>query len=170
MLVKKIINEKMNGLLDFSESTIFFHFQRDLPTELVILSWGTIIDHELAKQLDLKWEWAEDLYIAGFTKVIFEQVVGGHIDISLYDPNNPNDFLRDRHGDIVKLNRRWEMNSNSKEICRYDLFCGCVIDWPHGYGELTLFAGNDFSIEFDTDDCIPVREYIRNADKFTYKI
>ena len=98
---------------------------------------------------------SEDYIIIGDATLVFEEVVCGRLTVALYDEKG-SDFIYDQNGEITKLIKEWNWN---KEAEGYTYQFGGVLEWPRGSCSIELIAKGTVTIQFNSNDCIPVREY-----------
>ncbi len=109
----------------------------------------------------------EGVFIAGKTDITFTGVQSGSLSVYLYHPDK-NEFLRDHRKKSVCLHRNWSSTTNEYRGAEYVL--GGTLEWPRGQQELILYATGQATMEFDTEDCITINEYLMNPDKYTHKL
>lgn len=150
------ITGKLFDLVDFTESTLFFHGNRELPKSIEIEVWG----------LSLKGtQQNEDSYVSGISTIRFEGVSSGLLEVSVYKPNE-NDFIKINNDLKLKLKKSWGEPLDHEE---YPYHLSGVLDWPSGYCQLGINATGKVTVSFDTNDCVLSGDYVKNPEKYTYR-
>lgn len=73
-----------------------------------------------------------------------------------------------RGGSDLVLKKEW-ITGDVKNFDEY--LWECVIKWPYGFCILRLRSNNGtVTYEFDTDDLVPVKEYIRSSNRYSYQL
>lgn len=99
--------------------------------------------------------YSEDLIIIGDATLLFEEVLSGRLTVALYEATG-NDFIYDQNGEITKLIKEWNW---TKGVEGYRYQFGGVLEWPRGSCSIELVTKGKVTIQFNPNDCIPVREY-----------
>lgn len=155
--------------IDFSEASAFINLMPTLGTSVELYFWGITLltSKQRRKPLvlpDINLEESNsNTYIAGFSKIIFRDVVGGEINIELYDPASPDSFLKNQNGESVILQKQWAFKPESS-ILVYEL--DCTSDWPAGACYLNIASKGEAELRFDVSDCILAREFVLNPQKY----
>ncbi|MGE5417706.1 MAG: hypothetical protein ACM3UZ_13290 [Acidobacteriota bacterium] len=158
--------------IGFDGATVFFQCYPSLGKTMEIKIWGLTLAsggqffNEISGlSADIK---GDSIYISGFTNVRFEDILGGFVNVWVYDYSIPDGqvlkFLRDLKGNTVILRRVWPYDVI--ECPKY--LIGGSLDWPYGGCELELAVMGKVSIEFDTNDCISALQYLQNKDCYEY--
>jgi len=153
--------------IDFSEASAFINLMPKLGKYVELNCWGiTLLTSKrwgeplILPNIDTN----DDTYIAGATKVIFHNVVGGDIRVRLYDPDSPSSFLKKPDGKPVIIQKRWAFKPDNA-IFVYELDCSSK--WPPGACYLALASKGPALLNFDLSDCIPAQEFVLNPQKYS---
>jgi len=156
-------------LIDFSEASAFINLMPTLGKNVELYFWGiTLLTSKQRKKplllpdITLKQS-NSNTYIAGFSKVIFRDVVGGEINIELYDPACPNTFLKNQNGESVILQKQWAFKPEAS-LFVYEL--DCTSDWPAGACYLKIVSKGQAKLTFDVSDCIDAQQFVLNPQKY----
>ncbi|MGG4454008.1 hypothetical protein [Brevibacillus porteri] len=153
-----------NNNIDFTESRAFFSapFEKLAGFQIwgmTVLSQSTL-HTEIRKYLSIEG----DIYVSGMVSIVFPYVLGGSIKVALYNSEGV-EFLEGPDG-IVGISRSWgETPRDEKEYCT-DFIC----DWPHGWGSLRIYSGPEIILSIDISDCIPIRRYVLEPEKYGYRV
>jgi hypothetical protein len=154
--------------IDFSEASALINLIPKLDQQIELQFWGiTLLTSQrwgnplVLSGIPLNSD--DDIYIAGYSSVIFREVVGGELKVTLYDPDLPNSFLSNHKGQPVILQKRWEYQQ--PEAFRYEL--DCVSEWPPGACYLALASTGPAQLSFDVGDCIPAQQFVLNPDNYS---
>jgi hypothetical protein len=137
--------------IDFSEASAFMP---KLGTYVELNCWGITLltSQRWGKPLKLPGiDFNDDAYIAGLAKVIFREIVGGEIKVTLYDKP-------------VTLQKRWRFKQDDS-IFVYEL--DCASKWPAGACYLALASKGQALLKFEISDCIPARQFVLNPQKYS---
>ncbi|MBI1922875.1 hypothetical protein HYR99_01355 [Candidatus Poribacteria bacterium] len=168
------ITGKKFDCIDFSEARIFFSCPPKLGKTVTFEAWGVTLltaPYWESMRCDLPHFDVPikegNIYISGISTVAIEEVIGGQIDIKVYQPHPPHDFLQLRDGEPLRLKRNWECEKLPYRDL-YEMYC--VIDWPLGYCYFAIAANGQATIEFRTEDCIPAREFVLNPERYDFSL
>ena len=168
----EITREKFD-YIDFSEAQIFFHCPPTLAQTITFEAWGVTLltgSHWRGIRCNLPDfkvpSKDDDTYISGFATIVIEEVVGGHLDVTLYQPNPPYDFLKLQDGELLRLQRSWTYEKSSDPYF-YEIHC--VLDWPFSDCHLAIAAKGKATLEFNTEDGIPARKYVMHPERYGFK-
>lgn len=153
--------------IDFSEASAFINLMPKLGTHVELNCWGITLltSQRWGKPLKLTGiDFNDDTYIAGLAKVIFREIVGGEIRLTLYDPDCPSSFLKNQEGKHVTLHKRWTFKQDDS-IFVYEL--DCASEWPAGACYLALASKGLALLKFEVSDCIPARQFVLNPQKYS---
>jgi hypothetical protein len=153
--------------IDFSESVIMVSCPRVLPNIIIFNVWGIVIRKiGIYKPKILERSFVNS-YISGFSQITIENVVGGELNVQLYEPDiMPRKFAHLQNGDEITLKRKWEYE-NSNNLYNYDMYC--VLEWPLGYCYFSLVAQGKAKLEFNLEDCVSIAEYIKDPNTYGFK-
>jgi len=153
--------------IDFSEASAFLNLMPILGTHVELHFWGITLltSKQRRKPLILPNVNLEDsnTYIAGFSKVVFHDVVGGEISIELYDPACPNSFLKSHKNESVILQRQWAFKPEESTWV-YEL--DCTSDWPAGACYLAIASKGKVQLTYEVSNCIPARKFVLEPQKY----
>ena len=158
------------NLIDFSEASAFLNFMPTLETRVELYFWGITLltSKQRRKPLILPEVNLENsnsnIYIAGLSKVIFQNVVGGEMSIELYNPACPDSFLKNQEGESVVLRRQWTFKPEDSTF-RYEL--DCTSDWPAGACYLAIVSKGQAQLTYELSDCIPTQQFVSNPQKYS---
>ena len=157
-------------LIDFSESSAFINLMPRLGTFVELHFWGiTLLTSKQRRKplilpnINLE-ESNSNTYIAGFSKVVFQEVVGGEISIELYDPAHPDSFLKNQQNEPVILQRQWVFKPEDS-IWVYEL--DCTSDWPAGACYLAIASKGAVQLTYETSNCISARQFVLEPQKYS---
>ncbi|MDM8557249.1 hypothetical protein [Candidatus Parabeggiatoa sp. HSG14] len=157
------------NLIDFSEASAFINIMPILGTHVELNFWGiTLLTSKQRKKplilpdINLE-EPNSNTYIAGFSKIVFHEVVGGEISIELYDPAQTDSFLKNQQNESVILQRQWAFKPK-ESISVYEL--DCTSDWPAGACYLAIASKGQVQLTYEVSDCIPTRKFVLEPQKY----
>jgi hypothetical protein len=156
--------------IDFSEASAFINLMPVLETTVELNFWGVTLltSKQRRKPLTLPGINIEqpnsNIYVAGWSKVTFLEVVGGEVSIELYDPDCPDTFLKKNNGEPVTLQKRWYFKPDDS-IFIYEL--DCTAGWPAGACYLALASKGPAQLTFEVSDCISARQFVLNPQKYS---
>ena len=106
------ITQNQFDFIDFSEALAFINLRPELSTTVELYFWGITLltSSTWGKPLilpDIDINSDDDIYIASYAKAVFQQVIGGEVQIELYNPQNPKTCLKNQQGESVTLQKRW---------------------------------------------------------------
>lgn len=166
-MVQLDITGKNFDYIDFSEALAFINLMPELGPSVELNFWGiTLRTYQLRGQAflqDSDLDLNDDTYIVGLSKIIFHEVMGGELKVTLYDPNSPNSFLKDKNNQPITLKKCWEFDPEDSSVLVYQL--ECISDWPPGTCYLALASKGTALLTFDISDCIPSKELISLKSK-----
>lgn len=166
--ILNVTGDRYNNV-GFGEAHIFFDIPSVVQETIVFYVWGIDLaaPQIWAGELDLPRisSKQDDVYISGKAQITFTGVQGGELITTLYKKNQK-EFLKTEDGQFVRLNKEWVYNHNEM-VTLYDL--GGVLDWPYSSCSLRLASLGTVSIEFNTDDCISISEYVSDSRSYSYK-
>jgi hypothetical protein len=84
----------------------------------------------------------------------------------VYQSDRADDFMKSDDGELVRLKRNWEYKK-SPDLYLYEMYC--VLDWPFGYCHFILAADGNATLEFDTEHCIPTKDFVMNPQRYGFK-
>ena len=118
--------------VDFSEASTYVNLIPKLGDVIELHFWGiTLLTSQVwgepLKLSGIELNANDDTYIAGYASVIFREVLGGELKVTLYDPESSDSFLKNHNNQPVILQKRWGFKSTD---FRYEL--DCVSEWPPG--------------------------------------
>jgi hypothetical protein len=157
--------------IDFSESSVFLKVLPELGPQVELYGWGiTLLTSQqwgepLVLPTGIHIDSSNNTYIAGPAKVTFSNVLGGELQIVLYDPSHPDSFLLTSENTTVTLQRRWEFDPNAESVFVYELDCSA--EWPPGACYLAIAATGSALLTFEESDCIPARQFVLNPQKYS---
>jgi hypothetical protein len=157
------------NLIDFSEASAFLNLMPTLGTQVELHFWGiTLLTSKKRRKplilpnVNLE-ESNSNTYIAGFSKVVFQNVVGGEISIELYDPARSDSFLKNQQNESVILQRQWAFKPEDS-TCLYEL--DCTSDWPAGACYLAIASKGQVQLTYELSNCIPARKFVLEPQKY----
>jgi len=160
------LSREVFGAVSFCEATLLFEPTRRLNALVEFPVWGaTLVTSSIInpfEQLPVSFDSKQsDVYIAGYSHVRFENVVGGSISIALFEvvKDSPIAYSKTAYGEIIELRRSWNTESH-KDVPTYAFDSNLA--WPYGRCRLVLRAVGSVSLSFDTEACIPALEYSKN--------
>jgi len=163
------ITKNQFDFIDFSEASAFINVMPELSTTVELYFWGiTLLTSStwgkplILPNIDINSD--DDIYIAGHAKAVFQQVIGGEIQIELYDPQNPKTFLKNQQGESVTLQKRWTFKPNHSMFV-YEL--DCVSEWPAGACYLALASKGQAQLTFEVSDCIKAQQFVLSPEKYS---
>ncbi|EGO63274.1 hypothetical protein [Acetonema longum] len=166
MIHKIDITDEMWDIVDFFDARIFMNCPRTLGDSISFGVWGVTLinDNNWLSTINVPLE-NKNAYLAGMSRVLIDGVVGGKVEIALYDQVEFSHFIQTAEGKRIDLNRSWnyEPKENLK-LYEWD----CVFDWPCGYAHLELAIQGKMFLEFDTDNVVIATEYVMNPQKYSY--
>jgi len=157
--------------LDFSEAVIDFPCPRILSSELNIEVWGVTLltasrfwPNSLPVP-DVSFDATkENIYIAGFSNLRMQGVVGGELTVRLYEfDRSPIVFAKTYDGGYVVLNRSW-IAASVNAARTYELHS--VLAWPFGECDFVLQSHGSISLDFDLSACVSSRVYSSTPERF----
>lgn len=162
-----------NTKVDFYDGkTIFFDIVDSLPSKLCFKAWGVYIDEKinwrsphvnlLGKETSFNID-ELDKYngtvVKGFSELIFEETIAANINIYPYDNRK---FIKRENGKELLFKKKWNINEIDNDCKEYKL--DTSIYFPYGACELSIYTKGNVYLIFNTDDCVPLREYIEMKD------
>ncbi len=159
--------------IDFSEAQIIdFCFKKDLPDKFEFTVWGATIllssfwQHE--KNFLLGYE--EDMYVSGVGTIKMTNLVGGSIEVYAYDnikdEQNRTILAKNLDGSVLVHKKQWTTRKSDSVSQEY--FWECVFTWPYGFCNLRLFCCGPVTFEFDIDNLIPAKEYLKSPMLYAF--
>ncbi|EDN68202.1 hypothetical protein BGP_2711 [Beggiatoa sp. PS] len=163
------ITQNHFDFIDFSEASAFINVMPELSTTVELYFWGiTLLTSStwgkplILPNIDINSD--DDIYISGHAKAVFQQVIGGEIQIELYDPQNLKTFLKNQQGESVTLQKRWTFKPNHSMFV-YEL--DCVSEWPAGACYLALASKGQAQLTFEVSDCINAQQFVLSPKKYS---
>jgi len=161
--------------IDFSEAKIIdLYCQYILPNSLEFTLWGATILLSSHWKHDKKFlngvNYDDDVYVSGIGVLKIDNLISGSIEIYPYD--NKKDelnrivFAKSIDGSDLVFRRHWDSQNKDSDATEYRW--GCVIKWPYGYCILSLLSKGSVKFEFDSEDMIPVEDYVRNPHRYSF--
>lgn len=172
-----ITGKQFDGI-DLYEGWIFFFCPPKLEKATTFKAWGVCLHIASHWRDSLKCKPPhlnipiddDDIYISGFSRIVIDGVVGGQLEVALYQPtpppHPPDDFLKSPDGQPITIKRNWDYKKSLDSYC-YEIHCG--LDWPLGDCDFTVAAKGRATLEFHTEDCIPARQYVMDADRYGFR-
>ena len=153
--------------VDFSEASALINLIPKLGHQIELHFWGiTLLTSQLwgepLKLSGIEINSNDDIYIAGYAMVVFREVVGGELKVTLYDPESPDSFLKNQHNQPVILQKRWKFKSAD---FLYEL--DCVSEWPPGACYLALASNGFAQLKFEVSDCVEAQQFVLNPEKYS---
>jgi len=154
--------------LDFCEADLGFRVPEHLPTKLDLYVWGTVFHpstYPVPPEMVPSHAGPSDaLYVAGEGTLTLNGVVGGSIDVSIYQPSfeRPAPGFLVVDGEELTLHREWKCPS--AHSC-YKYVFNSVLIHPYGYCILHLFAAGEASLQFDTKDVVTLGDLAAAPEK-----
>ena len=153
--------------VDFSEASALINLIPKLEPQIELHFWGITL---LTSQTwgaplilpGIEVNSNDDIYIAGYARVIFGEVVGGELKVTLYDPDSSDSFLKNHHHQPVTLQKRWGFKSTN-----YWYELDCISEWPPGACYLALASNGLAQLNFEMSDCIPAQKFVLNPHKYS---
>ena len=156
----------------YDSKTIFFDATTFLSSTVSFKVWGAGLmpDFDWSKYINLDQEIniktirqqtpINETTIKGFGIPTFKNVIAGKISISPYDKKQ---LLKDCKGNEVVYKREWKLENIDKDC--YEYWLDTTIYFPYGGCDLKLYAKDEVTFEFDTDDCTNYLDYISNPNR-----
>jgi hypothetical protein len=173
MKYKLDITTKKFDCVDFSEARLFFPCPRKLPETLIFEAWGVTLltaPHWEKTRCDLPDFLLptkdDDTYISGISTVVIEGVVGGELQVAIYQPNPPHHLIQAGNGELVRLRRSWE-GEKPQGTMLYQMHS--ALDWPYGDCSLVIAANGKATLEFETEDCVSALAYVKETDRYGFQ-
>ena len=162
--------------LDFSEAVIDFPCPRILTPELNIEIWGvTLLTATRFWPNSLPFPHVsfdaskENIYVAGFSNLRLQGVVGGELTVRLYESDrSPIAFAKTQDGGYLVLNRSWTAASEHDSTAAHSYELHSVLAWPFGECDFVLQSHGDISMDFDPSACVSSRVYSSTPERFSY--
>jgi len=153
--------------VDFSEAYAYVNLIPKLEHQIELHFWGiTLLTSQLwgepLRLSGIEVNSNDDIYIAGYAMVIFREVVGSELKVTLYDPNSSDSFLKNHNNQPVTLHKRWGFKSAD---FLYEL--DCVSEWPPGAGYLALASNGLAQLTFEVSDCVEAQQFVLNPNKYS---
>ena len=161
--------------IDFTEAKIVdFYCKRELPRNFDFTVWGATI------LLDPRWKHdksfipnhdSRDLYVFGIGTIEITDLLGGSIEVFIYnnvkDEQNRTIVAQNSDGSELVLRKQWG-NVNEYKLAEKYLW-ECVMTWPYGFCNLMLYTNGCVAFDFNTEDLIPVEDYLKNPHRYGFK-
>jgi hypothetical protein len=153
--------------IDFSEASAYVNLIPKLGHQIELHFWGiTLLTSQVwgepLRLSGIEHNANDDIYIAGYAMVIFHEVIGGELKVTLYDPDSSEYFLKNHNNQPVILQKRWGFKSAN---FLYEL--DCVSEWPPGACYLALASNGLAQLNFEVSDCIPAQQFVLNPNKYS---
>ncbi|WP_339158395.1 hypothetical protein MKX50_03150 [Paenibacillus sp. FSL W8-0186] len=165
------ISKEKFELIYLGESHLRFDYSAMTSNRLELDIWGitlpiSVYGLEAYGLTESTRPFNDDVYVSGFTKIIFNDVIGCNIEIELfsYDYNPNNLCWPDKT--LMKLNKTWGEENLKDSNNIYEL--EGTLTSPYGRCELSVATCSSVSIELNNADFVPVREYILNTKKYGF--
>jgi len=102
--------------VDFSEASAYVNLIPKLGHQIELHFWGiTLLTSQVwgepLRLSGIEHNANDDIYIAGYAMVIFHEVIGGELKVTLYDPDSSEYFLKNHNNQPVILQKRWGFKS-----------------------------------------------------------
>lgn len=153
----------------FLESVIAFSPPPEGGSRVEVSVWGvTLLRSKFAGGEFAKCSMLDndgDCYVAGPSELVFFDVVGGEVSVSLYEQHNADhktNLLRDINGEVVKQKSCWGEDKNKAVHYHLD----GVLANPYGWTSLKVYSMGDVYLSFSCRDVVKLSEYIRDPQKF----
>ena len=102
-------------------------------------------------------------HVVGMSYLTFSQVVSIKYEVALYDLQNKNAFLYDYNGEILKISVSiGKFEEHEKKLYSLEL----VSNLPFGYCTLHIHSKGIASILYESKNCVPITEYVKNSKKY----
>lgn len=156
--------------LDFTEAEIVdFCCYEELPNSLTFKVWGATLllspmwDHSFSEPFPRE----NDMYIAGYSTITINNLIGGDISISLYDTildeYGRTQFAQNKEEAILEIKKHWPKKQSEEYK---DYLWESVTTWPYGFCALNLLSNGIVSFEFEADDMVNIDDYIKDPIKY----
>ncbi|EFM08676.1 hypothetical protein PaecuDRAFT_4470 [Paenibacillus curdlanolyticus YK9] len=161
--------------INFMEAEIIdLYCQYELPKSLEFSIWGAILlldpywDH--VEKFDSTLPDGEDLYVAGIGNLKIDQLIGGKIEVFIYDHVKQNGITKNAKncdGTKIILTREWPLlHTDGADEYLWE----CVINWPYGYCRLNLFSDDGkVTFLFNSDDLISENAFRTNHKLYGFR-
>jgi len=171
-------NETYIDVFNFGTETVAaLQVPEQLGESLKFLLWGVVIystkhldglEPMLPKQT--RDEMPSHLYVAGWSVIHYEEIIGGEIEIAPWEPRfdlmrlNPLSLVV-QASPVVLQSRKWPCRKTPMRPA-FDLTC--VLERPHSAMFLSLFTEGPIRLYFDPLDCITTKQLSANLLKYSY--
>jgi hypothetical protein len=140
-------------------STAAFQVPADLGTELSLLIFGFMFQYPeefpdlcLALPERIRSRLPTELYYFGWSKLTFQDVKGGKIEVWPYEPKFPpadQIINMNPQGSAVKLMREWPIDTNAAGI---EYILECSLEQPYGSMRLQIKANGPVTLSVDPEE------------------
>ncbi|EPY10937.1 hypothetical protein [Paenibacillus alvei] len=167
-MILNISDEKFE-LIYLSESTINIDYTSMFSTKLVLDVWGvtlpiSVYGLEAYGLTEHTKPFNDDIYVSGYSRLTFHDVTGGNIEVELYSKEPPYSKLSWPDNSLMKINKTWGEVYQEDERNIYEV--EGTLGWPYGRCDLSVVTRSNVSIELDSTNFIPVKEYMLNTKKY----
>lgn len=151
------------------ESTMIIDYPSMSSTNLELEVWGitlplSVYGLEAYGLTEHTRPFNDDIYVSGYSKLQFHDVTSVNIEAVLYGKNPPYPLLRWPDNSIMGVSKTWGEVHGGDDANTYEI--EATLAWPYGRCDLSVVTKSDLSIELNSTDFIPVREYVLNTKKY----
>jgi hypothetical protein len=163
VLVELNVSNEQFLRIDSSEAMIHFPKPHIFVGKVHFESWGLEVNYSLTnsrvkRNPELPFE--DDFVITGKSIVTLSDVYGGCFSVALYS-NDGLSFVKDYKGNLIYLKEVWGREAIEDEQTYH--FNGILVE-PKGSLDLQLYSSGKVTIQFDTKDCVLLKEYVVNKE------
>lgn len=144
--------------VDYSEGNIFFDTFSEKET-FVIKVWGATLMHEL--EID-----EQDIYVAGMSNLIFEDVAYISINYGIYANEEGTKFIKNMDGNSTDMQLVLGKKENLSDYTEYII--GGILGRYAGYGEITIYCKGKIKLTYDENALISATEFCLNTKKYRF--
>lgn len=163
------ISRERFELVYLGESHMSIDFSLTTAHRLILDVWGvtlplSVYGLEAYGLTESTRPFNDDIYVSGFSRLIFDQVIGGHMDVELFSYGDSPDKLHWPDKALMKLTKTWGKDNLASNDSIYEVEATLIS--PYGRCDLSVATQAKVSLEFNESFFVPVREYILNTKKY----
>ncbi|ETT77553.1 hypothetical protein C173_03519 [Paenibacillus sp. FSL R7-277] len=167
--MKLDITRERFELVDLIESTIIIDYPSMSFEHLKLSVWGitlplSVFGLEAYGLTEYSRPFNDDIYVSGYSNLHFHNVTSANIEAVLYDKKSPHDFIKWPDHSIMAICKTWGDVNEVEDGYKYEI--EATLAWPFGRCDLSIVTKSNISIELDSSDFIPIREYVLNTKKY----
>lgn len=140
---------------DFTEAVFALPMPLELGATLSLQVWGVAVPANLVESSR-----AGDLYVADFSTLTFDRVIGVDLTVYPYDPTMPTKFCTDQMGGRLTFHRRWGQQDG------YIYPFEGRLAWPYGGCVMQVAAKGRAELQVRRASAILVTEYALNPNRY----